>query len=229
MTPEELELAKEGIKESVKQALAPVQDIVRRVGGPAATEVGLILEDYFRFWRLKHAVRLLEDVKQVTSDANLNLKPIAPRLLFPILDAATLEEEPELHRRWVALLTNAATDFDGEILPAFPDILRQLTSEEAQFLDKVYDEVTLDTERRRFEIEAANPGFKGNAVGIIGVSGKLLKSISPVLIENLERLKLVTRTQVPLSFTDKIVNVIPAQNHLHITELGRLFVRACRV
>src|ERR1700674_4490603 len=155
------------------------------------------------------------------------MKPVAPRLLFPILDAATLEEEPELHRRWVALLTNAATDFDGKMLPAFPDILKQLTSEEAQFLDKVYDEVTLDADRRRTEILAANPGFKGD-VGIIGIRGTLLKSIDSVLIENLERLKLVTRTQVPLSPSDEIVNVFPPANHLHISELGRLFVRACR-
>src|ERR1019366_10514792 len=108
MTPDEMELAKEGLKESAKQMFAPVQDIVRQVSGPAATEVGLILGDYFRVWRLKNAVRLLEDVKQVVSDAGMTLRPVVPRLLFPILDAATLDDDEDLHKRWVALLTNAA-------------------------------------------------------------------------------------------------------------------------
>jgi hypothetical protein len=48
------------------------------------------------------------------------------------------------------------------------------------------------------------------------------------MLENLERLMLVTRTNVPLSLDDKIVNTIPPANHLYVSELGKAFVRACR-
>jgi hypothetical protein len=128
-TPDQgLELA----KEAVKDLLAPVTDVMNKLFGPAATEIGLSWGEAFRVWRLKRTVRLLEDVKQIASDAGLDLKPVAPRLLFPILEAASLEDDEDLRRRWVALLTNAArTDFHNEVLPAFPDILKQLTSEEA--------------------------------------------------------------------------------------------------
>ena len=219
-----LELAKEG----VKQLIEPVTDIVKQLLGPAAAEIGLAWGDSLRFWRLKRTVRLLEDVKRVTSDAGLQLKPVAPRLLFPILEAASLQDDEDLHRRWVALLTNAArTDYD-QILPCFPDLLRQLTSEEAQFLDRAYDEVTRDAEKRRVEILDKNPGFKGD-VGFLGISGRILQSVHPVLIENLERLMLVTRMNVPLSFDDKILNTMPPANHLYVSELGKAFVRACRL
>lgn len=230
MTPDELELAKEGIKEAVKQTLAPVQDIVRQVSGPAATEVGLMLGDYLRFWRIKFAVGFLEKVGQVATKAGLKLKPVAPRLLFPILDAATLNDEEDLQQRWVALLINAAKgdDSDIDVLPAFPDILKQLTSTEAQFLDKAYDESVNDAERRRVEILAANPDFKGDT-GILGISGTLLRTIQPILVDNMERLKLVTRTNVPLSFDDKISHTFPSGNHLYMTDLGKAFVRACRL
>ena len=50
-----------------------------------------------------------------------------------------------------------------------------------------------------------------------------------VMIENLERLMLVTRTNVPLSFDDENFYVMPPVNHLYVSELGRAFVRACRV
>jgi hypothetical protein len=121
MSSDELELAKEGVKEAVKQTLAPVQDIVRQVSGPAATEVDLMLGDAVRMWRLKRAVKYLEDVKEIASKAGLRLNPVAPRLLFPILDSASLEDDEDLHQRWVALLTNAARiDFDGEFSRHFP-------------------------------------------------------------------------------------------------------------
>lgn len=228
MTPDELELAKEGIKESVKQTLAPVQDIVRQVSGPVATEVGLILGDYFRVWRLKNAVRLLDDVKQVASDANLRLKPVAPRLLFPILDAATLDDDEDLHKRWVALLTNAAqTDFDSEILPCFPDILKQLTSVEAQFLDKAYDDATADAEKRSTPQTAALYGLlEPNRI-----SGHVLSNVHPLVVENLERLMLVSRNSgVKLSTDDqRYVSVTATSNRLYVTSLGKAFVRACRL
>src|ERR1035438_2714716 len=128
MTPDEMELAKEGLKESVKQMFAPVQDIMRQLTGPAATEVGLMWGDACRAWRVRNAFRLVLGVKQAAQENGFELNPVAPRLLFPLLEAATLEDDEDLHKRWVALLTNAArTDFDSEILPCFPDILKQLT------------------------------------------------------------------------------------------------------
>ena len=143
MTSDDLEIPKEMSKELVKQALAPVQEIVRELSGPAATEVGLMFGDALRVWRLKRAVRYLQDVEQVASRAGLRLKPVAPRLLFPILDSASLEDDEDLHQRWVALLTNAArTDFGGKFLPSFPDILKQLTPAAVS-----YTHLTLPTNR----------------------------------------------------------------------------------
>ena len=232
MNSDDLEIAKEMSKELVKQTLAPVQEIVRELSGPAATEVGLMLGDTLRVWRLKRAVRYLQDVKEVASKAGLRLKPVAPRLLFPILDSASLEDDEDLHQRWVALLTNAArTDFDGEVLPSFPDILKQLTTAEAQFLDRAYDENTLYAERRRAEIRANNPhlNVSDGLATALGISGRIISSLPPVMLENLERLMLVTRTNVPLSLDDKIVNTMPPANHLYVSELGKAFVLACRI
>ena len=232
MTPDDLEIAKEMSKELVKQTLAPVQEIVRELSGPAATEVGLMLGDALRAWRVKREVRYLQDVKEVASKAGLRLKPVAPRLLFPILDSSSLEDNEDLHQRWVALLTNAArTDFNGEVLPSFPDILKQLTSEEAQFLDRAYDETTIHAERRRAEIRANNPHLTvGDELATsLGISGRIISLLPSLKIENLERLMLVTRRNLPLSLDDKIHNIMPGANHLYVSELGKAFVLACRV
>jgi hypothetical protein len=63
----------------------------------------------------------------------------------------------------------------------------------------------------------------------MGISGKVIGSLPPVMLENLERLMLVTRTNLPLSLDDKIVNTMPPANHLYVSELGKAFVLACRI
>jgi hypothetical protein len=236
MTTDDLELAKEVAKEAVKQTLAPVQEIVRELSGPAATEVGLMLGDFVRVWRLKRAVKYLEDVKEVASKAGLLLKPVAPRLLFPILDSASLEDDNDLHQRWVALLTNAArTDFDDEVLPSFPDILKQLTAQEVQFLDRAYDEVTAGEETR--EIQHRIQVLSGFPFLEHPVRKTTLELIRPVMLDNLQRLMLLKRDngiytslrEDGHTWFDPTRVTKEFENAVYITAFGRAFVRACRI
>ena len=225
MTPEEqaLELA----KKSIEQVFEPYKDLLHSLLGPATTQIGLTLGDQLAFWRSKRAARFLKDFYQFALENDLKVKPVSPRLLLPIFENGPLEDDEDLYIRWIALLANAATcDKDSQILPCFPDILKQLTAEEAQFLDKAYNEVIRDTEARRSR-STVDPTFYGDG-GNIHIGGDLLKSASPIMVDDLERLKLVTRIDVPLTF-DRLTNTFPAANHLYISELGRAFVRACRL
>ena len=87
-TPEDE--ARELSKEAVKTLLSPVTDVVKQLLGPAATEIGLSWGESFRVWRLKRTVRLFQELRQIADDAGLHLKPDAPRLLFPLLESASL-------------------------------------------------------------------------------------------------------------------------------------------
>lgn len=230
MTPEEqaIEIA----KETVKQVLLPVQEIVRQVAGPSAAEVGLMFGDAVRAWRFKNAVRLLENVKRVASESHLELKPVAPRLLFPILDAATLNEDEDLHARWVALLANAATT--GDVLPSFPEILRQLTPEEARFLEFAFYQVNRDEESRsiqkRIQILSGFPFLEHP------IQEKLLESIQPIMLDNLLRLMVLRRDsgifsaiheEASTSYEGELSKEF--DNAVYLTQFGRAFIRACRL
>jgi hypothetical protein len=229
MIHDELELAKEGLKESIKQSLAPFQDLIRQLLGPTATEVGLAWGDSTRLWRVKRLVLFLEDFHQFVTKRGLKLKPVAVKTLFPLLEGATLEDDDDLHQRWVALLVNAArTDYQSAIPAYFTDILRQLTCAEAHFLDSAYDELTLGAEKRRTELQARYPDFKGDAVAMLGISGKLISTVHSMAVDNLERLRLVTRNFTALAVDDALSNTMATGNHLYITDLGRAFVNACR-
>lgn len=67
--------------------------------------------------------------------ASSEIKPIAPRLFFPVLEAASIEDNDEMQTRWAALLANEATSV-GSVHPSFLEILRQLALEDARLLDK---------------------------------------------------------------------------------------------
>lgn len=230
MTPEEQAL--EISKEVVKQFVEPVQEIVRRIAGPAATEVGLMWGDAVRAWRAKRAVRLFDDVMRVMSAGHLRPNPVAPRLLFPILDAATLNEDEDLHARWVALLTNAATS-DKQVLPSFSEILRQLTPEEVRFLDRAYDEVTLAEQHR--EIQNRTPLLSSYDYLMHPVRESTLELIDTVTFDNLYRLMLLRRDsgvyvsggEPETSFEQQVSQEL--ENAVYITELGRAFICACRL
>ena len=100
-----IELAKEGIK----QVFAPVQDIERKRSlGPAATEIGSSFADWARVWRFERAIRLFKRVKKMAAAAQIDVNPVAPNLIFPIIEAASLAND-DLQESWAALLTNAAT------------------------------------------------------------------------------------------------------------------------
>jgi hypothetical protein len=222
MTPNDIELA----KEAVKQILEPVKDFMEKLLGPAATEIGLSLGDSLRVWRLKRAVRLVQDVEQALLDAGLNLKPVAPRLLFPILEAASLQDEEDMHQRWVALLTNAArTDYDEEVLPSFPDILKQLTSAEAQFLDRAYDAVENEEQER---LQRGLPHIGDIPMLDVPVNGETVASVSRVHLTNIQRLGLLT-AKVRFGYGGGETDIFSAPNPVHLTEFDKAFVRVCRL
>ena len=230
MTPEEQAL--EISKEVVKQFFEPVQEIVRRIAGPAATEVGLMWGDALRAWRAKRAVRLFDDVMKAMSARHVKPNAVAPRLLFPILDAATLNEDEDLHARWVALLTNAAIT-DKQVLPSFSEILRQLTPEEVRFLDRAYNEVTLAEQNR--EIQNRTPLLSGYDYLMHPVRESTLELIDTVTFDNLHRLMLLRRDsgvyvsggEQSTSFEQQVSQEL--ENAVYITELGRAFICACRL
>ena len=129
---------KDLLKVSADAAIAPVRDIVNRLLGPFADQVGGLLTDPIRVWRYELSVKLFEKVKKIAEQADLDLKTVPLKQLLPILEYASVEDDTDLHDRWANLLTNAAVD-SSRVRMFFPDALRQLGPREAQLLDRIRD------------------------------------------------------------------------------------------
>jgi hypothetical protein len=126
------------IRSGIEQAFLPLQKLVDQLLGPAATEIGLSLGDSLKVWRAKRRIHLFQKVQRFVNQSGADIKPVATRLFFPILEAASIEDDDEMQTRWAALLANEALA-TGSVHPSFIDILKQLAPEDARLLDKVFD------------------------------------------------------------------------------------------
>jgi hypothetical protein len=117
MPEDESELVKAGIEVAVK----PFADLLDKLAGPLATEIGQTFGDAARFYRFKRALKLLQKVEKLARESGFEPRPVSPKLLLPILDHASLEDDEAIHDRWAAMLANPANpDFKGTLSPSGP-------------------------------------------------------------------------------------------------------------
>jgi hypothetical protein len=222
MPPDETELVKAG----VDAALAPVKDLLNRLLGPVADELGGLFADPVRVFRLRSSIRLLEKVKAVCEEAGIEPRAVAPKTLLPILENASLEDDEDLHDRWANLLANAA--HRGTIPPAFPEILRQLTGNEAQLLDTFYDYIMTHQIPPAAHAENSLRGFPDFRQ--ITLSYRATDTLEARLqLDNCMRLGLLSRKLGTLGVVGGPNPPVTEDSYpLALTALGITFISACR-
>src|SRR5438552_1884807 len=94
-----------GLSYAGKEAIAVVGEFALEIFGPSARAVGKGIAAPLEAW----AERRVEATKSVIVDAALQVQaaggnphPVPGRVLMPLLEKASLEEDHELRRRWVA-------------------------------------------------------------------------------------------------------------------------------
>ena len=146
MSTDEKDLVKAAIEPLVK----PIADLVDKLAGPMATEIGSTLGDTARVYRFKRAVKLFEEVKKIAEEAGFEPQAVRPKLLLPVLDHASIEDDDDMGTRWAALLANAANpDADVEVEASFPEILNQLSPDQAKLLDRIFNDTLAHHEKFR--------------------------------------------------------------------------------
>lgn len=132
MDPVSTELAKEGISGAVEAA----KEFLSKLVGPAAEEIGLLLQDQVKLYRFKNQLRILAKAEAMLLKAGSTPNAVPFRTLLPILEAAASEDDESLSIKWAALLANsAAKPEDYASHPSFPRILSEIAPIEARFLD----------------------------------------------------------------------------------------------
>ena len=95
----------DGTGEIIKSgAMANLIDLLKTLAGPALEEVGAIIADNARVYRVKNLLRTTEKTKRILQDAGLPPNPVPTRLLLPILDTCSVEDNDDLQECWAGLL-----------------------------------------------------------------------------------------------------------------------------
>jgi hypothetical protein len=125
----------------VAAASIPFTAIVKRMLGPAADELAEMWKDQVRLYRYERQLKCVEKAERMAKDAGFTPRTVPPKILFPLLEGASFEENEDLHTMWAALLTNAASPHSAEEpKPGLISILKQMSPGEAAFVNWIYDE-----------------------------------------------------------------------------------------
>jgi hypothetical protein len=120
-------------------AAIPFTAIVKRMLGPAADELAEMWRDQVRLYRYERQLKCVEKAEKMAQEAGFTPQAVPPKILFPLLEGASFEENEDLHTMWAALLANAASDMARAVRPSFVSLLRELAADEAALLNAIRD------------------------------------------------------------------------------------------
>lgn len=247
---DELEVLKSGIEGATAGALKPIHELVSKLAGPAAAEIGQTLQEHVRVWRFSRALRLAAKVENLLGKQDAPTRSVQLRVLLPSLEYASLEDDDFLQDHWATLLANAsnARHPDG-MLTVFVEILKQLSAIDARLLNEFYKDYYGPSQdgpgNEIGNLAELQPIFEtvyvatGRALPIpdTGHNGEVEAELT-LSLENLIRLGLVVRRQVRRTdrenwyFSspreDNEESKVVIQSVYYFSSLGRSFVLSCR-
>jgi Abortive infection alpha len=168
MDPSEIVKAAPQIIEAAAPVAAaiPFTGIVKRMLGPAADELAEMWRDRVRLYRYGRQIKCVEKAEKMAEEAGFTPSAVPPKILFPLLEGASLEDNEELHTMWAALLANASSKKGSVIRPSFITILKNMAADEAGLLKQLNDG-TEAVENIRSEFERRKKAIKEEERGQI--------------------------------------------------------------
>lgn len=238
--PDEKDLvraAAEGVAKGVTDsALEPFKDLT----GSFCSNLGEGFGALGLTFRIKMGIVAMKWARRMLKDAGIEPNDIPPKLFLPLLEGASLEDDADLQERWAALIANAANPYsEARVLPIFAQILKQLSSKDALFLDELSGVVPDHTRK---------PGPDGSlhCLGVFqdlrlayqrrfGVADSVQNTGDvdrdcAVAVNTLMGLGLLERIWHPSvgAFATGAFGKISRDDDYYISVLGSEFLRACR-
>ena len=113
--------------------------VVRAVSGEASKELGLMVSDQIKAWRLSNLVRISEKFDRICLERNIqrnDLQALGMSIGLPMLEKASYEEDGELQGMWANLMVSAMTensdDEGGDLYKTWTNILSMMSKWDCQ-------------------------------------------------------------------------------------------------
>jgi hypothetical protein len=212
-----------------------------------AEALGSLFGDKIRERRHANLIKIAARAQERLKAAGATPKQVPLSIIHPALEAASLEEDPDLQEMWATLLASAAdpTNERAEATRSYLSVLRELTPNEVKFLNAWYDTFERYTPDgiafsrayitdRRFILAELLPIYTDSVqVTYQGVGDSHVE----ITVENLSAmLAVLVRHSLVTKLVDdeSIVRIEPFASSVGdpttytLTDFGAMFIAACR-
>ena len=193
-----------------------------------ADEISGMITDKLRFIRWKRMVNMIDEVDKILEDKNVvDIRVVPPKIALPIIEEASLEDNPELQHLWNHLLANAMNpNFNGEIRYGFIEMIKGITGIEAKLLNVFYEAL-----RKEGKLEPLSEVFnhlltKEEIMGGLSIS----TDVYALSDNNLMRMQLLSPAILKskgMGLGTEPLTIYKGIDAVTLTPLGVKFVEAC--
>lgn len=138
---------------TVEKGLDAAKGFLSKLMSPTLEETGLMIKDQVAAIRFRNQIKLLNKTKAFCEKNNINPKAIPLKLLYPLLENASLEEDEVLQEKWAILLSNLVDSEQNVENHVFPFLLSQISKHEFETIEEA---VISFLQRRNRNITALN-------------------------------------------------------------------------
>lgn len=178
-----------------------------------------ILSDQVKLWRWSNQIEIIKKAQAKIESSGLAKHQIPLKVLVPIIQNSSLEEDLNMQDKWSNMLANAATG-NVEVSPNYAAILNELSAVEVSILEKTYSEVNKESDyakRREFQFDASK------LKSMLSISEEKMD----LIIENLYRLNLLHAPAGHGIAVGEHKFALRTTKIFEFTTLGYEFVKAC--
>jgi hypothetical protein len=207
-----------------KKGVDLLSELVGSMLNPVAKEAGEALREWFAR-RLARGVMVVTAAADALKASGVTPQKVPGRILWPIVEKASLEEDDDVRAVWSHLLASAANPHGPDVIPAFGQVLSELSPDEVK---RLHDSYAIDV---RFPPTPHVP--YSNRSGPLRSDGHL----PAVIAENLVRLRILAPTldtaRRELAIAERnggLVSYLPRpkwKRQYHLTAFGAALLRAC--
>lgn len=231
---------------TVNKLIDVAKDFLDTIVKPGATQVGLLIGEKIQSYRIMNQVNILIKVKEYVEKRGISISAIPLKILVPLLDHASLEEEEDLQDLWAKMLTNMLDSEENFQKHIFPYILSQISIEDYNSLIELYDDerdywnkfnmlktrsdnAILDAHERneRYKIkqeveEIEQNGFYMSEADNIQRLGLIRQLPPPIIIPEVET-TILGRSHFSIE-----AKYEPDEYGYRLTDLGYSFIQVCK-
>jgi hypothetical protein len=191
-------------------------------------EISGMITDKLRFIRWRRMVQMSDEVNKILEEKKIVVtRAVPPKIALPIIEEASLEDDPNLQYLWNHLLANAMNpNFNDELRYGFIEMIKGITGIEAKLLNNFYEILLREGKLRPLSDIFKYSLTKEQMMQVLGISS----DVYAISVNNLMRMQSLSPAILESSSVQvgaEPMTIYKGIDAMTLTPLGVKFVEAC--